>query len=280
MRRSGRAPAAGAPRSVPSPATDATIVAAKRVGVVERWQEPADRAGPGASFPVPRGARPGSRPWPAGEGDLEGPTCLELAADLGQVRWSDSGGRETRAARGDPGRPGSSSMDGGLVAVRAGPARPRGGRRSRRPAPAAADRVGRLAERPDPDDVDVPSTSAGLGPPSRPERGLGRRPRPAERGRSSAAGRGRPRPRRRGESSPIRGDPAGGPPVTCSEPRRIPIAIARSSERAGPLAQVGRSQVDRDPPRRMAEPGVAGWRRGTRFGAPPGSAASARADRS
>ena len=182
----------------------------------------------------------------AGEGDLERPPRLELAADLGEVRRPGRRSRRRRSRR--PAAATASAASGSASSTRGGAAGVGPPRRRRRT------RVGGLAQRRDADDLDAaderaprPWTSAGTIDPAR---------RPAERGPRPSAGC--PAPAR---TSP----PSESSPISAIRPRRRGDLLGaeedpdrdREVERGAGLAQVGRGEVDGDPARRMAEPGVA-----------------------
>ena len=179
----------------------------------------------------------------AGQGDLERPARLRLAADLGQVR--DAGRDVERAGArrppadgssvGRPGRPAAARRRAvGAAAARGRPRPPRARRRRRRrPRCRSTSRASSAAASAD---DDPPDAATG-------ERG-DHRQEPGHRP-DLAAERQLAEQRDRGRSG-----------RTCSEPRRMPDRDREVERRAG-LAQVGRRQVDRDPARRIDEAGVA-----------------------
>ena len=118
-RRRGRASG-----SAPSPATEATIVAAERLRVVERRQQARDRP---REQRLAGSRRPDiSRPWPPASATSSAAARLELAADLGEVRRRAAARRDDAArASAAPGagvRLPSSTRGGRALGRRAGPA--------------------------------------------------------------------------------------------------------------------------------------------------------------
>ena len=205
------APAAGgrAPDG-PPPAAEATTVAASAASSSRSGSSPGIvRAS--SVLPEP-GGRSGACAWPPARAISSARRRESLAADVGEV---DDGvailGRRL-AGRADR--------------VSATLARGSGDGRLRR------DLGARTAS--------AASTSVATGTGSTPgdERGLGGRarghddpadPAPRRAPSPSAGAQARAGPRRRAPSSPISADPAG-PTRSCSDPSRIPIAIARSSD--------------------------------------------------
>ncbi len=185
-----------------------------------------------------------------GQRDLEGPSRLCLAADLVEVDRRLAAircGRDLRWRRGREDRPfaGGSRSQQGQVGPRQG---------GRRPSPGPDDRSASAASASvATGTISSPGASAASSCPSAGTR-TRRTPRPASAMHiGSRPGTRRISPPR--PTSPMR--PARPRPIrSCSDPTRIPSAMARSSEAPALRRSAGR-EVHRDPPGRMVVAGVA-----------------------
>ena len=235
----GPAPGGGARAIGPSPATDATIVAASAAASSSGGRSPGS-SGRAASCPSPGGPT-SSSPWPP-------------ASAISSARRASSCPRTSARSGTSPGIGGLAAGRGatGLVArrppssTRGGPAGSRVRRRDRTASTASRER--RHA-----DDLDARRRAAPRRRPSGRDHDPPRRPRRASAatiGRTPGTGRTSP-PSDSSPMSAIR--PGAGADLLRAEedPDRD-----REIERGAGLAQVGRREVDRDPPRRMANPAL------------------------
>ena len=235
--RNGRLPGEGVDRALPGGGGDDRR--GQRSRVVERRQQPGDRPRQQRLARTRRTEE--EEAVPAGEGDLEGPARLRLSPDLGEVR--DGGASRTLAA-------GRSSP--GVVARTLDELDP--ARRCRDPARSACpDQLDSSTQRLHAEHVHARRPGA---PPRR--RSPRRRPGGCRAAASAATIGSTPGTERTSppsDSSPISADPPAARPQLFraeQDPDRD-----REVERRAGLAQVGRREVDRDPPRRVDEAGVA-----------------------
>ena len=240
-RSCGGAPGTGAcrtrPRTGAEPETEAMIVATRASLVVERRQQPRDR--PGQQRLAGSGRADHDQAVAAGQGDLQRPARLQLAAHLGQVRdWrSAAGAAAPRSGRLvadlgrelDPRRLAAGRAR-GAPRAESGRLRERGRRRRRRSPPASR-----------------ASATPSAGTTTRLTR---RRARAATIGSSPGTGR----------SSP----PSDSSPRTAQRPAARHLLRPdqdperdRQVQRRAALAQVRRGQVHRDPARRVLVAAVA-----------------------
>ena len=236
VRRPHRRVAGGGASIGPSPATDATIVAASACGVVERRQQAGDR--PREEGLADPGGPTSSRPWPP---------ASAISSARRASSWPRTSARSGRASRrtrravdrwrGPPRPPPAGSAS----STRGG-----AGRVERRGAPRGPRRRPRAASR-------TPTTSM---PPTRRASSHGV-------GRDDRRGRRRAGPARRpsaGCPAPVEtSPPSDSSPTSASRPGRGDDLLRaeqdphrdREVERRTGLAQVGRSEVDRDPAGRV-----------------------------